>query len=174
MRRVAKVFDDNGSGVRGDLKAVVRAILLDKEARGMVRSDAEYGRLKEPVQFVVALARALNANTDGVFFIAQARALGQSVFESPTVFNFYPPDYVVPGTGATGTTLDWSSLTAVAGSSSALVDKLNRLLLRGTLSQKAIDAIVTAVDAIPASDALSRARTAFYLVASSAQFQVQR
>lgn len=212
VRRVTMVFNNNGSGVRGDLKAVVRAILLDKEARGTVRSDSEYGRLKEPVQFVVALARALNATTDGVFFIAQARALGQSVFESPTVFNFYPPDYVIPGTevigpefalqntssavsrinyvytlsssatikpdasvyGATGTTFDWAALTAAAGSSSALVDKLNRLLLRGTLSQKAVDVIVTAVDAVPASDPASRARTAFYLIASSSQFQVQR
>lgn len=212
VRRVTAAFNDNGSGVRGDLGAVVRAILLDPDARGAAASDPHYGRLKEPVQFVIATARALNATTDGVFFMGQARALGQPVFESPTVFNFYPPDYVLPGTdllgpefalhnmatafarinyantlsaattikpdasvyGATGTTLDWGALSAVAGSASALVGKLNRLLLHGTLSLQAQDAIVTAVNAIPATDPLARARCAFYLVVSSPQYQVQR
>src|SRR2546430_540456 len=55
VRRIAKVFNDNGAGVRGDLKAVVRAILLDSEARGL-NTDADYGRLREPAQYVVAVA----------------------------------------------------------------------------------------------------------------------
>jgi uncharacterized protein (DUF1800 family) len=211
VRRVAKVFNDNGAGVRGDLKAVVRAILLDAEARGPVNTDANYGRLREPAQYVVAVARALNATTDGVFFRAQSAAMGQPVFQAPSVFNFYPPDYAVPRTeilgpefalqntttafarinfvntlvfgtinpdpsvyGAIGTQVDWSALSALAGDPDALVDKLNRLLMHGTLSSDAHAAIVTAVNSVNATDALARAKTAFYLVATSSQYQVER
>jgi len=212
VKRVAAVFNNNGAGVRGDLKAVVRAILLDSEARGAVKTDTGYGRLREPAQFVVAVARALNATTDGVYFRAQTSAMGQPVFTAPSVFNFYPPDYVVPGTnvvgpefalqntttafarinfanslvfsaainpdpnvyGATGTQLDWSALTALAADPKALVAKLNRLLMHGTLSSAAQDAIVTAVNAVAATDALARARTAFYLAVTSSQYQVER
>jgi len=212
VMRVATVFNDNGRGVRGDLAAVVRAILLDSEARGDVKTDPDYGRLREPAQFVVAVARALNAKSDGVFFRAQATAMGQPVFTAPSVFNFYPPDYLVPGTGilgpefalqntattfarinyvntlvftpainpdpavwgATGTQLDWSALSALAGDPAALVAKLNRLLLHGTLSTDAQNAIVTAVNAVSATDALTRARTAFYLAVTSSHYQVER
>ena len=52
VARVAAVFDDDGSGARGDLKAVVRAILLDPEARGDVKTDPSYGRLRHPAQFI--------------------------------------------------------------------------------------------------------------------------
>jgi uncharacterized protein (DUF1800 family) len=102
VARAAGVFNDNGSGVRGDLKAVVRAILLDPEARGAVKLDPGYGKLREPAKYVAGAARALNATTDGVFFRAQTGAMGQPVFMAPSVFNYYPPDYVVPGTTALG------------------------------------------------------------------------
>jgi uncharacterized protein (DUF1800 family) len=212
VARVASVFNDNGAGVRGDLKAVVRALLLDAEARGPQKAETAYGRLREPAQYVVAVARALNATSDGVFFRAQANTLGQPVYSAPSVFNFYPPTYVVPGTtvlgpefalqntasaiarvnfvnalvfataiapdasvyGATGTQLDWSALTPLAGDPAALVAKLDVLLLHRTLSDAAKQAIVAAINAVSAADALARAKTAFYLVASSAQYQVQR
>ena len=76
--------------------------------------------------------------------------------------------------GATGTQLDWSALTALAANPSALVDKLNRLLLHGTMSTAAQSAVVTAVNAVSATDALGRAKAAFYLVATSSQYQVER
>ena len=211
VARVAKVFNDNGAHVRGDLRAVVRALLLDPEARGALKDDPSYGRLREPAQYVVAVARSLNGKSDGVFFRAQAATLQQPVFQAPSVFNFYPPDYVVPGTdllgpefalqntttafsrinfvnslvygtinpdstvyGATGSQLDWSGLTALAGTPDALVDKVDRLLLHGTLSTASHDAIVAAVKAINAADALGRAKAAFYLVATSSQYQVER
>jgi hypothetical protein len=145
-----------------------------------------------------------------VFLRAQANAMSQTVFNAPSVFNFYPPDYVVrhhdsragvraakhdhgirtdqlrelagvfhdqSGStvyGATGTQLDWSALTALAANPSALVDKLNRLLLHGTMSTAAQSAVVTAVNAVSATDALGRAKAAFYLVATSSQYQVER
>ncbi|MBK9702641.1 MAG: DUF1800 domain-containing protein [Betaproteobacteria bacterium] len=212
VARVAAAFDDNGAGVRGDLKAVVRAVLLDAEARGPVKLDPGYGKLREPVKFVAAAARALDAATDGVFLRAQPAAMGQPVFIAPSVFNYYPPDYIVPGTGvlgpefalqnttssfarinfanalaytttiapdptvygATGTQLDWSPLAARAADPAALVARLDRLLTHGTLSSAARSAVAAAVSAVPAGDALGRARMAFYLVLSSSQYQVER
>lgn len=93
--RVAAVFVDNGKGVRGDLKAVVRAILTDAEARA--RPGADAGKLKEPVLLMTALARAVGFTTDGYVFTTRDAALGEAVMRSPSVFNFYPPDFPLPG-----------------------------------------------------------------------------
>ncbi|MBK6601645.1 MAG: DUF1800 domain-containing protein [Betaproteobacteria bacterium] len=209
--RVAAVFADNGSGVRGDLRAVVRALLLDPEARGPAKLDPGYGKLREPAKLVVGTARALDAATDGVYLRSQSGTMGQPVFVAPSVFNFYPPDYVVPGTtrlgpefalqntasalarinfvnalafgtlnpdptvyGATGTQPAWTALAALAGDANALVAKLDRLLTHHSLSAAAKSAIVAAVNALPATDPVGRARTAFYLVATSSHYQVER
>ena len=90
------------AGVRGDLKAVVRAILLDPEARGDVKLDAGYGKLREPVLFVTGAARAVGTRSDGVRSAQIVGGMGQNLFYAPSVFNYYPPDYVVPGTTAMG------------------------------------------------------------------------
>lgn len=98
--RVAQVFDDNGSGVRGDLGAVVRAILLDYEARSTDHIDfVGYGHLKEPLVRIVGLMRAFNASQPNGelsirWFIDE---FGQGPMSSPTVFNFFTPDYSQPG-----------------------------------------------------------------------------
>jgi uncharacterized protein (DUF1800 family) len=102
VARVAAVFDDDGGGVRGDLKAVVKAILTDPEARGAVKLDPGYGKLREPVLYVTGIARALNAASDGVYLSQQSAALGQNLFNPASVFSDYPPDYVVPGTSSVG------------------------------------------------------------------------
>jgi uncharacterized protein (DUF1800 family) len=102
VARVSAVFDNDGTGVRGNLKAVITAILTDPEARGDVKADPNYGKLREPVLFLTAAARALGTTSDGVFFMQQARDLGQDVFDAASVFNFYPPNYVVPGTELLG------------------------------------------------------------------------
>ncbi|HVT36906.1 MAG TPA: DUF1800 family protein, partial [Nevskiaceae bacterium] len=105
VSRITAVFNDNGSGVRGDLKAVVRAILLDPEARGNVKKDAAYGKLREPVLFATGVLRGLGGTTqsDGQYpFEYCAWALDQNVFSPPTVFNFYPPDYPLQGTSLVG------------------------------------------------------------------------
>ena len=65
VSRVVAVFKDNGHGVRGDLAAVTRAILLDPEARGARKIDREYGRLREPALFWTGMIRALDIATDG-------------------------------------------------------------------------------------------------------------
>ncbi len=96
--RVAAAFNNNGSGVRGDMKAVLRAVLLDPEARGDVKSDSTYGILKEPVLFITSVLRQLGARSDGAGLERAARAMGEDVFYSPTVFNYYPAEYRIPGT----------------------------------------------------------------------------
>lgn len=95
VARVGSVFANNGQGVRGDLKAVVRAILLDPEARGDERRG-DAGKVKEPVLVMTAIARAIGLQTDGAGFTLRDTALGQPVFQAPSVFNFYPPDYPLP------------------------------------------------------------------------------
>lgn len=108
--RVSAVFNNNGQGVRGDMKAVVRAILLDPEARGDFKSDPNYGKLREPVQLMTNIARHFDVRGAGPGFAVQSDGvvmgltsiLAQNVFFSPTVFNFYPPDYIVPGTSMPG------------------------------------------------------------------------
>jgi uncharacterized protein (DUF1800 family) len=98
VSRISAVFADNGQKVRGDLKAVVRAILLDPEARGPVRTDASYGKLKEPVLYITSFLRVMGATGDGFFAFARGHDLNQRVFEAPSVFNFYPWDYPLQGT----------------------------------------------------------------------------
>lgn len=108
VSRVAGIFNNNGTGVRGDMKAVVKAILLDPEARGDNKTDPNYGKLREPVQLMTNLFRQVGVTganftgmSDGVV-VARTSPLGQNVFYSPTVFNYYPPDYVIPGTALLG------------------------------------------------------------------------
>jgi uncharacterized protein (DUF1800 family) len=93
VQRTSTVWADDGQGVRGNLGAVVRAILLDPEARGDTKTDPSYGRVKDPVLLLTGPARALGVTTDGVFLVSVASALEQPPYLSPTVFNFYPPDY---------------------------------------------------------------------------------
>jgi uncharacterized protein (DUF1800 family) len=97
VARVAGVFKDNGKGVRGDLAAVTRAILLDPEARGARKIDAEYGRLREPVLLWTAMIRALDVTTDGHQPAASSYNSGQNLFYFPSVFGYYPIDFTLLG-----------------------------------------------------------------------------
>ncbi len=100
--RVAAAFNNNGSGVRGDMKAVIKAVLLDEEARRAPdAADTRRGKLREPVQRFVQWARTFNANSPtGLWNIGNlsdpATRLGQSPLRSPSVFNFFRPGYVPP------------------------------------------------------------------------------
>ncbi|MBB6093239.1 uncharacterized protein (DUF1800 family) [Povalibacter uvarum] len=102
VARVTATFDDNGSGVRGDLRAVVRAILLDPEARGSREDEYDFGRLKDPALFMTGFLRGLGGTSDGVYLRAQASLMGQNIFTPPSVFNYYSPSNVVRGTHLLG------------------------------------------------------------------------
>jgi len=126
VQRVAAVFADNGSGVRGDLGAVVRAILLDAEARlPLAQQGDSYGKLREPLLRLTHIWRAMGArhtcgndtvykNDDGtsytLHYAKQAYRyagysstwstdyfIGQTPLNSPSVFNFFRPGFVPPG-----------------------------------------------------------------------------
>jgi uncharacterized protein (DUF1800 family) len=102
VQRISSVFANNGSGVRGDLGAVVSAILLDPEARGPVGAQAAgFGRLKEPVIRAMAMSRVFGMKQvpdllwwDWSDFYNESR---QAPTNSPSVFNFYRPEYRAPG-----------------------------------------------------------------------------
>jgi uncharacterized protein (DUF1800 family) len=217
--RVSAVFKNNGAGVRGDLRAVIKAILLDPEARGNTKTDPNYGKLREPVQLATNLlrhfgVRSADGTTQSEGYVWQIISpMGQLAFYSPTVFNYYTPDYIVPGPGLNGpefaimttgtaiartnfvntmvynrvnggsvnaplgTSLNLTEMQALAASdttSNALLDTLNTKMMHGTMTAQNKATMMTAVNALPATDPLGRARAAIYLVATSSQYQVQR
>ncbi|MEM7355126.1 MAG: DUF1800 family protein, partial [Acidobacteriota bacterium] len=107
ISRVSAAFDDNGSGVRGDLGAVFRAILLDPEARDTSRiDDPTFGKVREPIVRWVQLGRAFHATSDSGQFRhfgggaiegeadhGELVPFGQYPYFAPSVFNFFLPTY---------------------------------------------------------------------------------
>jgi hypothetical protein len=207
VQRVAQAFaagkfNTYGSGHRGDMQATIAAILLDPEAR---RGDdpntavATDGKLREPVVMMVSVARAFGATTDGTGFEGIGAGMGQDVFNSPSVFNFFPPASLIPQTTLNGpefaifntnTSLNRVNFinsvvyggafklnfapVSTAGTPDQMVDLLNAQVLHGTMSDQMRQAILTAVNTNSATDTANQARTAVYLVLSSSQYQVQR
>jgi hypothetical protein len=201
------------------MKAVITEILLDPESRGDVKTDPNYGHLREPVLLLTHLLRAFNATGDGVLVTGSPNSftspLGENVFDPPTVFSYFPNAYGLPGTslvgpefgildtsstygrtnlvhtiflsnngngipnsGAnrpSGTQLNYANLITMAASDTqGVVNFLNTRLMHGTMSAQMNANIVATLNAIPSSDPAGRARTALYLVGTSAQYQVER
>ena len=98
VRRVAEVFNNNGAGVRGDLGAVVKAILLDPEESPSMAMEID-GKLKEPLLRLTQLFKAYNASsTSGRYPLVGSYILfGQGPLQSPSVFNFFSPFFAPPG-----------------------------------------------------------------------------
>lgn len=103
VARVAAAFNNNGSGVRGDLRAVWVAVLLDDEARGPEGlSDPHFGKVRELMLRLVHWARSFGAtsgaNSWKVGDLSSSEwSLGQSPLRAPSVFNYYRPGFVPPG-----------------------------------------------------------------------------
>ena len=106
VQRVAAAFNDNGQGVRGDLKAVISAILLDAEARQGDAGGSRIatgGHLQEPALFLGGVLRALNAYVDDTnYFSWDFFNMDQDLFRSPSVFNYYSPLNLLQGSGLLG------------------------------------------------------------------------
>ena len=106
ISRVAAAFANNGQGVRGDMKAVISAILLDPEARANDNGGADQaldGHLQEPALFIAGIIRAFGGQmSDQNYYPWDLVNLGQDIFDSPSVFNYYSPTYGVPGTALLG------------------------------------------------------------------------
>jgi len=103
INRVATIFNNNGSGVRGDMSAVIRAILTDTEARDLTNvNSATFGKVREPVVRLANWMRAFGATSaSGNYLVNSTSAstsLSQSALTSGSVFNFFRPGYVPPNT----------------------------------------------------------------------------
>lgn len=201
--RVAAVFNNNGQGVRGDMKAVIKAILLDSEARAgdTGAEPVTGGHLREPVLFINALMRALGATvTTSNTLVDRATTLGQTVYQAPSVFNYFSPGYRVPGgllgpefqilspstamssadfvntvafgSLGGGTVIKLTPYVTLAVKPQSLIDALNSALLGGRMPQDMQHTILVAMGA--ATTNLAKAQTALYLAAFSRQYQVEQ
>jgi uncharacterized protein (DUF1800 family) len=198
-------FNSYGSGKRGDMQATLAAILLDAEARrgdSATTADPGDGKLREPIVMMVSVARAFHATSDGSGFESKGAGMSQDIFNSGSVFNFFPPENLIPqttlngpefaifntntslarvnfinsivyGSISGGTKLDLSPVTT-AGTPDQMVAWLNNLFLHGTMSDSMKQSILTAVNTVSTTDTKTQAKTAIYLVTSSSQYQVQR
>ena len=209
VSRVASAFSSGkfqtyGTSKRGDMQATVAAILLDPEARRGDSSSstvATDGKLREPVVMVAGVARMFNSTTDGTGFTWWGGNMGQSLFNSGSVFNFFPPKNLIAGTTLNGPEFAiFNTNTALAranfvnsivygtisngtkvnftpvfnaGSQDAMVDWLNNYLLHGTMSSQMKQSVLTAMTAA-GTNTSNQAKMALYLVISSSQYQVQR
>jgi uncharacterized protein (DUF1800 family) len=188
VQRVAQVFasgsfNSYGSGKRGDMQATVAAILLDTEARrgdSSTTTDPNDGKLREPIVMMVSVARAFHAASDGSGFESKGANMSQDIFNSGSVFNFFPPDNLIPQTTLNGpefaifntntslarvnfinsivygsisgnTKLDFSPVVT-AGTPDQMVAWLNNLLLHGTMSDSMKQSLLTAIAAITAAN----------------------
>jgi hypothetical protein len=201
---VAAVFDGAGGSARGDLAAVIRAILTHPEASTPTPTS---GKLTEPVLYAVAMLRALNATvTDHPFMSTRVAEMGQNVFFPPSVFSYFSPGYRVRGTGTpplggpefqiltsvtsmervnfvgsllgnrfgTDVTVDYAPFTSLAANPATLVDYCNLLFMGGGMSAEERTEIINAVTLTAASNPTERVRTALYLTIAAAQAQVDR
>lgn len=204
VQRVATSFADNGQGVRGDMKAVIRAVLQDPEARagdtGAVAGTD--GKLREPVIYMTRLLRAFNAQSDGVGLQSYSQPMRQDVFNAPSVFNFYPPSYKPRGMALAGPEFKIVNAPTISARLNFLFDLTNQGLPLATkpdfgellaaagddntlialldlrlIHGTAPAALKTAVaQALPAAGGVGqqRAMLALYLFAASPAFAIQR
>lgn len=200
ITRVANVFAGVNGGARGDLKATVRAILMDPEARNDV-ATATQGRLKEPILQTAGFLRALNgsfSSTNGLVYLFDH--LGQMPLTPPSVFSWFSPLYRAPnsplfgpefqiyspseatlrgnvlyamlqGNGGGDTTVDLTPFQAYGNDMPALVEAANQVLLYGRMPPEIKQALINA--ASPGYDASTRIATVLYLTALSGQYAVQ-
>ncbi len=131
VSRVTAVFNNNGSGVRGDMQAVLRAILLDSEAtQTSASAPMNFGKLKEPMLRLSAIFRAFNATSASGRYQLQYglddvdSGISQGPLQSPTVFNYFHPDFSPPGPvsagGAIGPEFEITTTTAIASTQNYL------------------------------------------------------
>jgi uncharacterized protein (DUF1800 family) len=205
VSRVATVFDNDGNGVAGNMQAVISAILLDSEARrgdDPTQVESTDGHLREPLLHMMAALRAVNATSDGVNLNTYASTMNQPPFLSPTVFNFYPPNYQVPGTTLLGpefdilnanttmsrvnfvndllyrtvgpnTQIDISPYVAVGGNVTNLLALVNTNLMHGEMPTDMYNTLFSTLSSPAFTDATTTAEAALYLTLTSSQFQME-
>ena len=201
IQRVADVFANNGQGTRGDLWAVLNAILTDTEATG--EPTLQQGRLKDPILHIMQLGRALGAPiTDPGMFMYIFRGLGEQLLSPSTVFSFYSPLNKLPqhpglfgpefqiyspalaiqranfiyqilsGQIGSAFTINLNQFITLAGNPVALVEQVNQSLMFGRMSNELQQIILTVTQATP--DTHNRVLGALYLAAISSEYSTQR
>ena len=228
VARVSATFDDDGAGVRGNLGAVVRAILLDPEARTGHETVPDFGKLREPILRISHLWRAFDvapgSESAGGYYNTRSPhpkdldgTIGQAVLKSPSVFNFFAPDHAPSGgireagmvapeaaiytealvlsttarinehvqyhhDAGGANERKWSFVQladerALADDPEALLDRLNLLLLSGSMDEGLRAILVDHLEGIPGTtDAgrSARVRDAITLIMASPDYLVQR
>ena len=106
VQRVAAAFADNGHGVRGDMQAVITAILLDPEARANDNGGSDQstdGHLQEPILYVVGMMRAFGGTVAPQnYFAWDLSNLGEDLYNPSSVFNYFSPSFTPPGSTLLG------------------------------------------------------------------------
>jgi uncharacterized protein (DUF1800 family) len=196
ISRVAAAF---AGPVRGDMQTVLRAVLLDPEARND-SPPSTFGRLRTPMQHTIALARALNlALGTPSQFAYLFYDMNEGLLDAPSVFGHYSPMYRMPVTGLAGPEFQIYSASdavnrgnlfylfmyspwpinpalqpfvTVAGNSAALVNAVDQALLYGRMLPATRTALLAALPAMPDNNA--RVLTTVYLTSMSGEYLVQR
>jgi uncharacterized protein (DUF1800 family) len=199
IQRVADVFCDNGAGVRGDLQAVIIAILTDNEAR-QDNPTVNQGRLKEPILQIAGLMRALNGGftaNEGLTYLFDEFA--QTPLGPPSVFSWFSPLYHIPQSPlfgpefqiytpseatlrgnlffsllhypATDAIIDLSPFQPYGNDMAGLVEAANQTLLYGRMDPAMKTILINA--ASPGYDAATRIETVLYLTALSGPYAIQ-
>jgi uncharacterized protein (DUF1800 family) len=174
--RVSAIFANNGSGVRGDMKAIIRAILLDDEARNEANlTSSSFGKLREPVVRLTNWARAFGVTSPSETWnfgdtSSTATRLGQSIGRSPSVFNYFrpgysPPNTVISSSGLVGPEFQITSDTSVI----AYVNYMQALIQSGAGDARAnyTDILTKAADAQALVDEVNLILAAGQLSATS-------
>jgi uncharacterized protein (DUF1800 family) len=225
ISRVAAVFANNGSGVRGDMKALIKAVLLDPEARQPATSG--HGKLREPVLRLAHWMRSFDAHSYSGRYLMYAlddplKGIAQTPMRSPSVFNFFRPAYVPPNTaiadaGLVAPEMQITAEPSVAGylnfmvdaipwgvgtnrdikptyvneiplatTPDLLVDRINLLMMAGSMSSTLRNQIISAVNTVarplPTSTNAStlatidrnRVSLAIFLTMASPEYLIQK
>ncbi|MBE3025894.1 DUF1800 family protein [Janthinobacterium sp. GW458P] len=225
--RVAAAFANNGSGVRGDMQAVIRAVLLDPEALAPIGTTLRTGKLREPLLRLAGWMRAFDARPASgrysIYYLDDPLSgLGQSPLNPPSVFSFFRPAYTPPNSALAGAGLvapelqitaepsvtgylnfmqeainsgvgdgrdikpDYTRELALAADAGALLDRIDLLLMHGSMPARLRGQIMTAVNgvSIPAATAgnaaqvatarANRVKLAIFLTMASPAYLVQK
>ncbi len=207
VKRVAAVFANDGTGIRGNMQAVIRAILTDTEARaGDTNASYDGGHLREPILFLTAMLRAFpytntDPNSSWDSLSNYSNNLSERPYRANSVFNFFPPSYVIPGTtlnapefgnenSATvvlrltladaiannkisGFSVDFSNTSALGVMAANPSTLVNYLSMLLMHSQMPANMNTTIVNAItPLTSNAQRVRVAIYLIISSSQYKI--
>ncbi len=146
--RVAQVFANNGQGVRGDLKAVIRAVLLDYEARTATNiPNVNFGRQRDPIARLATVYRAFNGraynNRYQISIYDVGRDFAQAALDAPSVFNFYSPFFARSGeiasAGLVSPEFQITNETTAITSSNNLRDKITNVVSAAAPTEVGLD-----------------------------------